>query len=669
MCLIAAVTQGCKSISTSFAFDQKILIKVPYTGEPAEKSSANGWRFKPIVTSSPSRLQPQMAEWYLAWPPEDPRYTLSRHDSRWAWKQLRRITPELVDVVHATFGEYPMVIEPNLVFGKDALAPPVIKKTLEEKPSVPEVPPDVVANEGPSKVWPIPKNAAGQVKPLWHLGDEYSQLRSARMIVESNNTALNGVIRIGILDCGFDSSHLAMPENIEDDPAANAINILHCPYDPSPIPPGSTGTPHGTGTLGILAGRKVHLCSLARAGPTEAVEDYLGGAPHATIVPVLVAPWVFSVQTADLAYGIDYASRVKHCDVISMSHGGAPTLIWADAVNSAYERGTAIFAATGDFYDWIGTDMGILVPSTTVYPAAFRTVMGVTGVTASGKTYAKNGIWNLVMHLFSVRAWQQYLARGSYGADLESRWLFGYMSDPDEAQVWDNGLLHPYPIAAYSPNIPWPVSSTAVSSKAKNLIDLDGSGTSAATPQVAAAAALWLQQNYNEITSSNDWHSWKKAEAVYVALLASAKRAKRGKPDHYLGAGILKARDALTNDYANIRAMEDTRANRTQNQKAGVKPILGFSQSPRDYYDGQRTGAQLLMPWRRQPAFVNRADLRQMPKDFATPELALKNVYFNGILLEKYEWARIPKKGRQERRLDACADKLARQTISVPGSN
>jgi hypothetical protein len=283
-------------------------------------------------------------------------------------------------------------------------------------------------------------------------------------------------------------------------------------------------------------------------------------------------------------------------------------------------------------------------------------------VTADGKTYAKNGIWNLVKHLFSIRAWEQYLARGSYGGDLEARWLFGYISDPDSAQVWDNGLLHPYPIAAYSPNIPWPVSSTAVASGAKNLIDLDGSGTSAATPQVAAAAALWLQQNYNQISSSNAWNSYKKAEAVYVALLATAKRAKDGQPDHYLGAGILQARDALGLDYVSVCAMEDTRAHRRENEHAGRKPTLGFSQSPRDFYDGQRTGAQLLMPWRRQPSFANRADLRQSPQHFATREMALKNIYFNGFLLEKYEWARTPKKGHEEDSLDRRAEKLARRS-------
>ena len=64
------------------------------------------------------------------------------------------------------------------------------------------------------------------------------------------------------------------------------------------------------------------------------------------------------------------------------------------------------------------------------------------------------------------------------------------------------------------------------------------------------------------------------------------------------------------------------------------------------------------MPWRSQPEFVARADLRQSPPFFSTRQDALNNLFFNGLLLQQYEKARTPKKGVEERRLDAKAKQL-----------
>ena len=112
--------------------------------------------------------------------------------------------------------------------------------------------------------------------------------------------------------------------------------------------------------------------SRCRGGRIKGYYGWLGGAPYARVVPVRVAPWVFSASTGELAYGIDYASRVKGCDVITMSHGGSPTQAWVDAVNAAYERGTAIFAAESDFFSVMPDPFpprGIILPASPVYPA------------------------------------------------------------------------------------------------------------------------------------------------------------------------------------------------------------------------------------------------------------------------------------------------------------
>src|SRR5205814_2263096 len=66
----------------------------------------------------------------------------------------------------------------------------------------------------------------------------------------------------------------------------------------------------------------------------------------------------------------------------------------------------------------------------------------------------------------------------------------------------------------------------------------NGEGTSAATPQVAAAVALWYEKYKSFLP-----RDWRRVEAVRNALFSSAK-AKRADPQHF-GNGILQANAAL----------------------------------------------------------------------------------------------------------------------------
>lgn len=645
---------GCAGIAHhSFEMDGRILVKVPRNrmGEPvASTNSANGrWQFMHVIEVLPNSEHNYKADWYMVWTnkPQEYRKThtteeerrkrrpLQGHSVARGWKAIHRLTPELASVVSNVFGSYPTVIEPGLVFkttdhvkrkAPSGESPGTLFVRDGQAPSVAT---PVQVRDGYSSAWPVGE-IDGKRDPLWYQGTNYTELSAARDFVAQHSSGHQ--IRIGILDNGFDQSHVAMPSTILQSPNADALDLL----DGEPLQlPGEKKSPHGTGTLSLLAGREVSFSD----GKGRALGNgVLGAAPqNSIIVPACISPWVMSFTTVDLAYGIDYASRVRACDVISMSHGGVPALIWADAVNSAYDRGTAMFAACGDFFEFVLFEFP---PPTAMFPAAFRRVLGVTGVTAKQRSYAKNDF----LHFFAnPLAWA---ARGSYGADLQRYGLFGLEVDPpDESQILRNGYLRPHPLAAYSPNVPWAVASA--DGGPTNLIDLDGSGTSASTPQVAGAAALWLQMNYEQIEKAGAWtngpNAWKKAEAVYCALLLSAKRADDGKPDPYLGAGILKARRALDPDYDfdHISAMRNLSID--LDQKPWLEPDdqtnpVGFGKATHDFYDSQRAAHQVLLPTHQKTPSL-RAALKQNASDFWTRGKALVALIYNELLLERIEFS------------------------------
>jgi hypothetical protein len=72
-----------------------------------------------------------------------------------------------------------------------------------------------------------------------------------------------------------------------------------------------------------------------------------------------------------------------------------------------------------------------------------------------------------------------------------------------------------------------------------------GGGTSSATPQVAAAAALWL----HSATIPQGGEPWRKVEAVRRALFSTARK-DLPESERYFGQGVLRARAALDVPFA-----------------------------------------------------------------------------------------------------------------------
>jgi hypothetical protein len=305
-------------------------------------------------------------------------------------------------------------------------------------------------------------------------------------------------VRIAHFDTGYDPNHRTLPKRLRRDIGRNFVEDDN-PGDASDQTSGLfTNLGHGTGTLSILAGT---------APPGQ--PPVLGGAPFAEIVPVRVANRVVLFSNSSIAQAFDYVHKLNvaganRVDIITMSMGGLASQAWADAVNALYEQGVFIVTAAGN-------NFGNLPTRNIVYPARFNRVVAACGVMASGKPYADLGI---------------RLMAGNYGP----------------------GSKMGTAIAAPTPNLPWARFGCS------DIVDFDGAGTSAATPQIAAAAAIWLQKNRAGVDGYPQ--AWMKVEAIREALFSSAKlnqaEIKR------LGRGELRANEALAKAPAAAAGLRQT---------------------------------------------------------------------------------------------------------------
>jgi len=317
--------------------------------------------------------------------------------------------------------------------------------------------------------------------PAWHVEANFANFVGAW----AYNTGAG--IRIAHLDTGYTPGHMSTPRGLLPEQGYNFFEKNTNTVDPYITGP-SDQPGHGTATLALLAGNAVDIEYLA--GPIY--NGDIGGAPDASVVPVRIGPSVIHLYTADVAQGLDYALAPRGggmCDVVSLSHGGLPSNAWAAAVNRLYDAGVVVVAAAGDSFYMVVMDVATHF---TVYPAAFYRV-----VTATGVTYAKTPY---ITTSFGVM-------QGCWGPDKVMRKA----------------------VAAYTPNVPWMRYEPL-----PGAWDMDGSGTSASTPQIAAACALWLAQ-YGRLFPTG----WQRVEACRHALFESLKN--KGQNISQIGGGLLDA--------------------------------------------------------------------------------------------------------------------------------
>ena len=399
--------------------------------------------------------------------------------------------------------------------------------------------------------WPPITTKVRDFPLRWHLEDTHSQLKSARdkVWMQLLREELTETIKIAHLDTGWAPNHPALVnnKNINKELAKSFIEGEDNPTAED-IDTGKGQQWHGTGTLTILAGKKIRQDDII----DEEIELF-GCIPFAEIVPMRIADSVVIFNASSFLKAIEYAIEIG-CEVVTMSMGGKPSKKMAKAINLAYEHGITVVTAAGNCFIKGSKKIG---PRTLVYPARFQRVIAACGACHNHLPY-------------DFDAQKKYV--GSKRGEDALRWMQGNWGPP---KVMNSA------IASYTPNILW-AEKRVENEVAKYYVKKNGGGTSSATPQIASAAALWIIQHREALEQKGYRGTWRQVEAVRHALFSSAYQdAFKGHEKDYLkyskqyyGNGILRAKDALA--VGVIEIADDKKAPEAKASLTGIPEMINL---------------------------------------------------------------------------------------------
>ena len=195
----------------------------------------------------------------------------------------------------------------------------------------------------------------------------------------TNNVDGSGV-RVAVIDTGVSATH--------PDLAANVVQGKDFVETSGQASQNATidGNGHGTHVAGIVAA-------------ADNAIGVVGGAPHATVVPVRVLDCNGSGAYSAVAAGILWASDSianggGGAQVINLSLGGlASSSVMQNAINTAIARGTVVVAAAGNCGQGGSTCNN--QSNAPVYPGAYSEVLTVGAIQQSGAkaTYSNNNTY------------------------------------------------------------------------------------------------------------------------------------------------------------------------------------------------------------------------------------------------------------------------------------